>query len=135
MDSILTSFIVFIYLFTSTNSPTPSIASSTGLARAVTSFISFQAFGQANNFARLLANNVIASIFLADTKVWRLFYLYFFAMITGPIIAAILYWYITSLELFVKQCKTFRALNTARLPRLDSTQPISTQSVVTVNRH
>uniref|UniRef100_A0AC35GHZ9 Uncharacterized protein n=1 Tax=Panagrolaimus sp. PS1159 TaxID=55785 RepID=A0AC35GHZ9_9BILA len=91
MDSILTSFIVFVFLFTSTNSPTASVSTSTGLARAVTAYISLQTIGQANNFARLLANYVISAIFLSDNRVWRLFYLYIFGMITAPIIAAILY--------------------------------------------
>uniref|UniRef100_A0A914Z109 Uncharacterized protein n=1 Tax=Panagrolaimus superbus TaxID=310955 RepID=A0A914Z109_9BILA len=118
MDSILTSFIVFIFLFSSTNSPTASVATSTGLARVVTAYISFQTIGQANNFARLLANYVISSIFLSDNHVWRLIYLYVFGMFTAPIIAAILYW----------------AMNSARLPRLDSTQPTNTQTISTITR-
>ncbi|KAE9550664.1 hypothetical protein FO519_006125 [Halicephalobus sp. NKZ332] len=114
LDSMLCTFIVLSVVLTVNDNPPSNVGFSVGIAKAVTGYISFQSIGQSGNFARLVANDAIASIFLMDDKVWRLFYLFFFSSITGPILAAIFYW----------------ALNTTRLPRLDVTRPIDREPVI-----
>ena len=92
LDSMLYTFVILAVVLTINDHPPSSVGFSYGMAKAVTGYISFQAIGQAGNFARLMANNAVASIFLMDDKVWRLFYLFTFSAITGPILAAIFYW-------------------------------------------
>uniref|UniRef100_A0A7E4VEY4 MFS domain-containing protein n=1 Tax=Panagrellus redivivus TaxID=6233 RepID=A0A7E4VEY4_PANRE len=113
LEAVQTAILITVFLLTSTNLPLSTVAITTGFVRSTTAFISMQSIGQSGNLARLLANNVVSSIFLMQDRVWRLFYLYFFAFITAPIIAAILFW----------------ALNTARLPRPEL-QQLPTQQAV-----
>lgn len=57
------------------------------------SAIAFKAVGgQGINVARLLANNTAISIFLLEDRVWRLFYVSFFAAIASAVTAASFWW-------------------------------------------
>jgi len=63
------------------------------ISQVTASAIAFKAVGgQGINLARLLANNTAISIFLLEDRVWRLFYVSFFAAIASAVIAASFWW-------------------------------------------
>uniref|UniRef100_A0A915DT38 Aquaporin n=1 Tax=Ditylenchus dipsaci TaxID=166011 RepID=A0A915DT38_9BILA len=96
LETLMSTLVVSTYMLGSTFETVLTTASSVGACRAVVSLIGLYTTGQGANFARLLANNIITSIFVVDDKAWRLFYLSVFASFASSIISAGIWWLVTA---------------------------------------
>ncbi|KAK0395877.1 hypothetical protein QR680_001471 [Steinernema hermaphroditum] len=99
LESVLSVMYILAYIVPmSTSSNGYATASSTAIAKALTAFIGYRTLGQSTNIARMLANNVMISIFALDDSNWAVFYLYLLAGVLASFAAVVIAKLITFTE-------------------------------------